>query len=133
MVGKTISHYRILKAIGDGGMGTVYKAEDVNLKRLVALKFLLPGLTKNEEAKQRFISEAQTASSLEHPNICTIHAIEENEEGQLFISMSFCEADTLRQELSTTPLPTSDALDITIQIAPDQNFGFWSGKTGRDF
>jgi serine/threonine-protein kinase len=132
MVGKTISHYRILKAIGDGGMGTVYKAEDVNLKRLVALKFLLPGLTKNEEAKQRFISEAQTASSLEHPNICTIHAIEENEEGQLFISMSFCEADTLRQELSTTPLPTSDALDITIQIAQGLSKAHENGIVHRD-
>jgi serine/threonine-protein kinase len=132
MVGKTISHYRIIEIIGDGGMGTVYKAEDVNLKRIVALKFLLPGLTKDEEAKQRFISEAQTASSLEHPNICTIHAIEENEEGQLFISMSFCEGDTLRQKLSEKPLPASDALDIAIQIAQGLSKAHENGIVHRD-
>jgi serine/threonine-protein kinase len=132
MVGKTISHYRIIEIIGDGGMGTVYKAEDVKLKRIVALKFLLSGLTKDEEAKQRFISEAQTASSLEHPNICTIHAIEENEEGQLFISMSFCEGDTLRQKLSEKPLLASDALDVAIQIAQGLSKAHENGIVHRD-
>lgn len=132
MVGKTISHYRIIEKLGDGGMGEVYKAEDIRLKRLVALKFLLPQLTRDEEAKQRFISEAQTASSLEHPNICTIHAIEEKEDGQLFISMSYCEGDTLRRRFSKSPLSMKDSLDIATQVAQGLAKAHENGIVHRD-
>jgi serine/threonine protein kinase len=85
MAGKTISHYKILEKLGEGGMGMVYKAEDIKLKRTVALKFLPPELTKNAKARKRFIQEAQAASALDHPNICVIHEIIETEDGQIFI------------------------------------------------
>ena len=85
MIGKTISHYRIVEKLGEGGMGVVYKAEDTKLDRFVALKFLSPFIGQNEEEKQRFIHEAKAASALQHHNICTIHEIDETEDGQLFI------------------------------------------------
>ena len=100
MIGKTISHYKILEKIGEGGMGMVYKAEDTTLKRTVALKFLSTDLTRDEESKTRFIHEAQAASALDHPNICNIHEIGETEEGQSFIAMACYEGVSLRDRIA---------------------------------
>ena len=88
MIGKTVSHYKILGELGRGGMGVVYKAEDLKLKRTVALKFLPPEFTQDSEAKQRFLIEAQAAAALDHPNICAVHEIDE-ENGQTFMAMGF--------------------------------------------
>ena len=99
MLGQTISHYRVISEIGAGGMGVVYKAEDLRLGRFVALKFLPAELMRDPSAKQRFIQEARAASSLEHANICTIHDIEETTDGRIFLSMAFCEGETLKQRL----------------------------------
>ena len=117
MVGKTISHYKITEKLGSGGMGIVYKAQDLKLDRFVALKFLPPHLTTSEDEKQRFIHEAKAASALDHNNICAIHEIDETEDGQLFISMAYYEGETLDKQIKEKPLPIEDAIDIAIQIA----------------
>jgi serine/threonine-protein kinase len=117
VIGKTVSHYKILEKIGSGGMGIVYKAQDLKLDRFVALKFLPPHLTTSEEEKQRFIHEAKAASSLDHNNICAIYEIDETEDGQLFISMACYEGDTLDNKIKEKPLPIDEANDIAIQIA----------------
>ena len=96
LVGKVISHYRILERIGAGGMGVVYKAEDTKLGRTVALKFLPPELTRDQKAKQRFVQEARAASAMEHSNICTIFEVDEMEDDQIFISMAYYEGKTLK-------------------------------------
>ena len=113
--GTMISHYKIIEKIGSGGMGVVYKAEDTKLRRHVALKFLPPDLTRDTEAKERFIQEAQAASALEHNNICTIHAIDETDDSQLFISMACYDGETLREKLRPGALRAEEALDIAIQ------------------
>ena len=117
MIGKTISHSKVLEEVGRGGMGVVYKAEDTRLKRIVALKFLPADLTRDSEAKARFTHEAQAASSLQHPNICTIHDINETEEGQLFICMDLYEGETLREKIERGPLSVEEGMGIAIQIA----------------
>jgi serine/threonine-protein kinase len=117
MVGKTISHYKILEKLGEGGMGIVYKAEDTKLKRTVALKFLPPELTRDENTKKRFIHEAQAASALQHNNICTVHEIDETNDGQMFICMDFYEGETLKKKIDRGSLKIKDTIDITIQIA----------------
>jgi len=117
MIGRTISHYKILEKLGEGGMGVVYKAEDTTLKRTVALKFLPADLTRDEEAKERFVHEAQAASSLDHPNICNIHEIDETDDGQIFICMAYYEGETLRKKISRKPLKLEEAIDIAIQVA----------------
>jgi len=117
MIGKTIFHFKILEKIGTGGMGVVFKAEDTKLKRTVALKFLPPELTRDSEVKERFIREAQAASAFDHPNICTIHEINETEDGQLFISMAYYEGETLGNIIERGPLKIDEALDIALQIA----------------
>jgi serine/threonine-protein kinase len=89
VIGKTISHHKILEKLGQGGMGVIYIAQDLKLDRFVALKFLSPHLTTSEEEKQRFIHEAKAASSLDHNNICNIYEIDETEDGQMFISMAY--------------------------------------------
>ncbi len=117
MIGKTISHYKILEMIGGGGMGVVYKAEDLKLKRVVALKFLPPSLTSDTESKKRFIQEAQAASSFQHNNICTVHDIDETDDGQMFICMDNYEGETLKEKIGRGPLSLEEAVDITVQVA----------------
>ena len=117
-IGKKLLHYRVLDVIGAGGMGVVYRAEDLKLGRGVALKFLPDELTGDAVAMQRFEREARAASSLNHPNICTIHAIEERE-GQPFIVMELLEGETLRNRmvaLEPKPLPFNELLDIAAQV-----------------
>ncbi|MFQ6093669.1 MAG: serine/threonine protein kinase, partial [bacterium] len=123
MIGKTISHYKIIEELGAGGMGTVYKAQDTKLDRFVALKFLSPHLSQDEEGKQRFIHEAKAASALDHPNICTIYEIDETKPGpgepggQMFIAMACYEGESLKEKIEGGPLPLDQALDIAIQTA----------------
>ena len=122
MIGQVISHYKILEKLGEGGMGVVFKAEDIKLKRCVALKFLPPELTRDEEAKKRFIQEAQAASSLEHPNICTVFEINETDDGLMFMVMLCYEGQTLKERLDKgangrPPLPVDECIDIARQIA----------------
>jgi serine/threonine protein kinase/tetratricopeptide (TPR) repeat protein len=117
MIGKTVSHYKIIEELGRGGMGTVYKAEDTKLKRTVALKFLPPDLTRDSQAKQRFIHEAQATSAFQHVNICTIHDIDETAEGQLFIVMDCYVGEPLKERITRGPLLLDQAVDITVQVA----------------
>src|SRR5512139_4268569 len=116
MIGETVSHFRILEKLGEGGMGVVYTAEDTKLKRIVALKFLPPELTREPEAKERFIQEAQSASAMDHPNICTIHEIGETKDGQLFICMAYYQGETLKDKIERGPLELDEVLDIVVQI-----------------
>jgi serine/threonine protein kinase len=117
MLGKTISHYKILEKLGEGGMGVVYRAMDTRLKRTVALKFLPPELTRDANAKERFIHEAQAASAPDHPNICTIHEIDETNEGQIFIAMACYEGESLQAMIRRGPLGLDEAVRIASQAA----------------
>lgn len=117
MIGESVSHYQILEKLGGGGMGVVYKAYDTRLKRQVALKFLSSELCHNEDAKIRFMREAQAASALDHPNICNVHEIDQTEDGQLFICMTLCEGDTLKKKIQDGPLPLDEVITIALQIA----------------
>src|SRR2546429_1187407 len=117
MLGQTISHYKITDKLGAGGMGVVYKALDLKLERVVALKFLPNDLTVSDRDKQGLLREARAASALDHPNIGVIHGIEESEEHQLFIVMGYYEGETLAQKLSRGVIPVRESLDLAIQIA----------------
>jgi serine/threonine protein kinase len=130
--GTVISHYKIMEKIGAGGMGVVYRAEDTRLKRLVALKFLPPGLTRDSEAKERFTREAQAASALDHNNICTIYEIDETDDGQMFIAMACYDGETLREKIKRNPLRVEEALDIAIQVAQGLVKAHEKGITHRD-
>jgi serine/threonine protein kinase/tetratricopeptide (TPR) repeat protein len=131
MIGKTISHYKILEKIGEGGMGVVYKAEDTKLKRTVALKFLPPEWTRDPEAKERFLREAQAAAALDHPNICTVYEIDESE-GQTFISMGYIKGPTLKDKLEYGPLEIPDVKAVILQIAEGLNEAHRNGIIHRD-
>jgi len=132
MIGQTISHYKILSKLGEGGMGVVYKAEDTKLKRTVALKFLPPELTRDKAAKTRFIHEAQAASALQHHNICTIHEIDETKDGRLFIAMDCYGGETLKEKIAKGPLPVEEAVDIAHQIAGGLSEAHEAGIVHRD-
>jgi serine/threonine protein kinase/Tfp pilus assembly protein PilF len=132
MIGKTVSHYKIIEKLGEGGMGMVYRAEDTRLGRNVALKFLAPEMTRDPEARKRFEHEARAASALDHSNICTLHEIEETDEGRIFIVMSYYQGDSLREKLDRGPLPLKEALDIAIQIGEGLERAHESGITHRD-
>ncbi|MDZ7341162.1 MAG: serine/threonine-protein kinase, partial [candidate division KSB1 bacterium] len=132
MIGKTISHYKILEKLGEGGMGVVYKAEDLKLKRIVALKFLPPELTRDAEAKERFIQEAQAASALQHNNICTIHDIDETGDGQLFIVMDCYEGEPLKGKIARGPMKLEEAVEIALQVASGLAKAHEHGITHRD-
>ncbi len=116
MIGQRISHYQIFEKLGGGGMGVVYKAKDLKLDRFVALKFLPPHLSADEDEKKRFIHEAKAASALDHPNICTIHEIGETEDGQLFIVMAYYDGETLKQRISRGQLAVAEAVEIIKQV-----------------
>ena len=132
MIGTTISQYRILERIGAGGMGVVYKAEDLELGRTVAIKILPPELAEDEAAKERFKHEARTASSLDHANVCTIYQAGETEDGQIFLAMAFYEGETLRQRIARGRLPTGEAIEITAQIAHGLSRAHAAGIFHRD-
>ncbi len=132
MIGETISHYKILSKLGEGGMGVVYKAEDIRLHRTVALKVLPPELTRDREAKTRFMHEARAASALQHHNICTIHEIDETPQGQLFICMDCYEGETLGERIARGPLSVREAVGIASQVAEGLSEAHHAGMVHRD-
>ncbi|UCG53272.1 MAG: protein kinase [Candidatus Latescibacterota bacterium] len=131
MIGKTVTHYKILERLGEGGMGTVYRAKDTKLKREVALKFLNPQSFETDEHRERFIREAQAAAALDHPNICTVYEFDEDGR-HIFMAMAFVEGEDLKQRIRSGPLALADALDIATQIAMGLNEAHKKNVVHRD-
>jgi serine/threonine protein kinase/tetratricopeptide (TPR) repeat protein len=132
LVGSTVSHYTILERLGEGGMGVVYKAQDLRLERLVALKFLPPHLAESGECQARFLREARAASALDHPNICTIFEVMETQEGQMFLAMAYYLGTTLKQRIAQGMLPLDEVISIATQIALGLQAAHERGVVHRD-
>ncbi|MFC1629386.1 protein kinase [Gemmatimonadota bacterium] len=131
MIGKSIGRYKIVEKLGEGGMGTVWKAEDSTLGRMVALKFLSTDIPDDDE-RARFLREARAASALDHPGICTIYEADKDEDGNPYLAMAYCEGDSLRDRIAKGPLPLEEALSITIQIGEALSRAHEKGIVHRD-
>ena len=131
MIGQTISHYKILEKLGEGGMGVVYKAEDTKLKRIVALKFLSSQSLGTPEEKTRFVHEAQAAAALDHPNICMVHEIDEAD-GRAFIVMAFVDGQSLSAKTESGPLKLEEALSLASDVAAGLQEAHEKGIVHRD-
>jgi tetratricopeptide (TPR) repeat protein len=132
VIGRTVSQYKILSKLGSGGMGVVYKAHDQKLDRPVALKFLPLGASQTDGQRERFLREAQAASALDHPNICTIYDIAETADGQTFIAMGFCEGEALTDVIAREALPIDRAVDISTKVASGLSGAHGKGIVHRD-
>lgn len=132
MIGTSISHYQILEKLGEGGMGVVYKAIDTNLDRTVALKFLPSHVSADDIEKKRFINEAKSASALDHPNVCTVFAIEETDDGNLFIVMAYYDGFDLNKKIEKGPLPLQEVIELSVQMAAGLQKAHEKGIIHRD-